>query len=420
MVTDTEWSAAPSPAMGGTASGFELVAEVFAEQLRTGVEVGASLAVYVGERCVVDLWGGQADVETERPWERDTRVVVFSVTKALAAMAMHLLAARGDLEWDAPVVRWWPGFGQAGKRGITVRTLLNHQGGVAGLEKRLELADCTRPERRGHVLDIIERQRPLWEPGTDQGYHATTFGLYAGEIFERIAGESMGTFLQRELFEPLGSDARMGTGEEHDVRCATLYPPSTRERVGSMLRAAVEAPESAEGRLMRELPRRRSVARLALSRPSLGPEGVSAYNGIPVRRACLPWASATASAQGIARAFLPFASGGQAGGRRYFPEESLTPIVGRQGWSRRDRVLQKPIGWSQGFMKEERHLFCPNATSFGHSGMGGALGWCDPSTGVSIGYVMNRMDWRIRSPRCLALCRALWECPPLLDARTGG
>ena len=82
-------------------------------------------------------------------------------------------------------------------------------------------------------------------------------------------------------------------------------------------------------------------------------------------------------------------------------------------WSNRDRVLQKPLGWSRGFLKEQRHLFSPNAESFGHAGMGGALGWCDPVEGLTFGYVMNHMDWRVRSPRCLALCRALYQSPAL-------
>jgi CubicO group peptidase (beta-lactamase class C family) len=136
-----------------------------------------------------------------------------------------------------------------------------------------------------------------------------------------------------------------------------------------------------------------------------------------VRRAQLAWASATASAHGLARAYLPFAAGGAALGRRFVRAATLAPIHARQSWSERDRVLQKPIGWSQGFLKEESHLFAPNPESFGHAGMGGALGWCDPVADLTIGYAMNRLDWRVRSPRALALCRALYACEPVRDQR---
>jgi len=56
------------------------------------------------------------------------------------------------------------------------------------------------------------------------------------------------------------------------------------------------------------------------------------------------------------------------------------------------------------------HVFAPGEEAFGHPGIGGALGLADPDRRLSFGYVMNRMDHRIRSPRCLALCHALYGC----------
>lgn len=89
-------------------------------------------------------------------------------------------------------------------------------------------------------------------------------------------------------------------------------------------------------------------------------------------------------------------------------EETLAPLYERQGWSEHDEVLQKPVGWSHGFLKEEPQLFSPTIESFGHAGMGGALGWCDPVKKLTFGYAQNLMDWRIRSPRAVALCNALY------------
>ena len=77
-------------------------------------------------------------------------------------------------------------------------------------------------------------------------------------------------------------------------------------------------------------------------------------------------------------------------------------------------MVQKPLGWSQGFLKEEAGVFGPTREAFGHAGMGGTLGWCDPVHGIALGYVMNRMDWRIRSLRALSLCRSLYSCEPVL------
>jgi CubicO group peptidase (beta-lactamase class C family) len=72
--------------------------------------------------------------------------------------------------------------------------------------------------------------------------------------------------------------------------------------------------------------------------------------------------------------------------------------------------MQKPLGFSQGFLKDELHVFAPSDEAFGHPGMGGALGLADPSRRLAFGYVMNQMDIRVRSPRCLALCHALYGC----------
>lgn len=408
-MTDLE---APFPARGRYAHGFEPVARVFAEHLSKGEEIGAGFTVFHKGKCVVDLHGGFADVASARPWEADTRIVVFSVTKGFVAMALHLLAERGDLHWDAPVADYWPNFARAGKERITVRMLMNHRGGLAALDRPVTLDDCTQANRWHLVREALEAQQPLWEPGEGQGYHAITFGMYARELFTRITGESLNAYLRRELFEPLGSDVYLSTPESEDERMATLYPPRNRDRVASMLRAIATAPTSTEARLARKVLAPSSMPRAAFGNPSLGHRGLAVYNELPVRRAELPWGSGTASAHGVARAYLPFAAGGSFEGRRYLRESTLAPVYARQGWSERDRVLQKPLGWSEGFLKEDRDVFGPTPEAFGHAGLGGALGWCDPVHGLAIGYAMNKLDWRVRSPRALALCRALYTCGP--------
>lgn len=401
------------PAEGTIEPGFEPLARVFAEHLRTGDEIGAALCVHHRGRPVVDLWGGVADVTTGRPWRESTRIVVFSVTKGLAAMALNLLADRGRFDWDAPVATYWPELAQAGKEGLSARTLFNHRGGLLALSEPLTMDDCLDPARASHVRGVLERQRPAWAPGETQGYHAVTYGMYARELFERIAGETMGAFLRRELFEPLGADVSLGTSSDVDASIATLYPPTIGRRVTGMLGAVLRGGDSNEARVARQLVARGSFVRGAFGNPRPGPRGMAEYNDVPVRRAELAWASATASARGLSRAYLPFASGGTFEGRTYLKPETLAPIHRRQSWSERDLVLQKPLGWSQGFLKEETRLFCPHPESFGHAGMGGALGWSDPVSEITFGYVMNRLDWRVRSPRAVALCRALYDCDPL-------
>lgn len=401
--------AAPSPVRGSYARGFAEVAHTFAAHFREQREIGAGLTVYQRGQCVVDLWGGYADTDMRSRFERDTRVVVFSVTKGLAAMALHLLADRGLLDWDAPVATYWPGFAKAGKGAITVRTLVNHRAGLAALDTPVTMADCVVPQRYPFLVRALESQKPLWTPGEGQGYHAVTFGMYVRELFERIAGESMGTFLNRELFAPLHADVSLGTPPEVDARVATLYPPSTRTRLTHLLVAALEG-GTTETRVARDVVEPGSIARRAFLNPALGSAGMRAYDRLDVRRGELAWAGATASAHGLARAYLPFANKGRHDDRTYLAPATLEGAYLRQGWSTQDTVLQKPLGWSCGFLKDEPHLFSPVVASFGHAGMGGSLGWCDPVNQTTFGYVMNQLDWRVRSPRAVGLCRALYRC----------
>jgi CubicO group peptidase (beta-lactamase class C family) len=281
----------------------------------------------------------------------------------------------------------------------------------------MTLDDYMDPKRAELLREALEQQAPEWTPGTDQGYHAITFGMYARELFERIAGEDMGAFLRREIFEPTGSDVWLGTPPSEDSRFATLYPPPAGARVANMVGRAVTEPTSMEARVFRAVLDARSTARRAFLNASTPKNDLTAYNRAPARRAVLAWGSATGSDHGVARAYLPFASRGVLGEKTYLKAESIAPAYRRAGWSDRDRVLQKPIGWTNGFLKEERHIFCPNPESFGHAGMGGSLGWCDPVEELTLGYAMNKMDWRVRSLRAMELCHSLYDCEAMVAPR---
>ena len=392
---------------GQYAPRFAPLAQRFAQSLERGEEIGASLCVYHRGEKVVDLWGGLADTATRTPWTADSLIVVFSATKGLTAMALNLAAQRGAFEWDAPVAQYWPAFAQAGKAHITVRQLFNHRAGLAGIHTPLTLAQLCDPAHANAVRTALETQAPAWPADADQGYHGISYGLYASAFFEQVCHEPLSTFLHREYLHPLGADVFLGTPAAQDERVATLYPHSTLNHLGKMAWSALRG-GSTESNVSRSF-LRGSHARQAFMNPPT-PGGIGVYNQLPVRRHNLAWASATATARGLARAYVPWSMGGQWQGQRYVAPETIAPIEQRQGWSEQDLVLGKPMGWAQGFLKEDDGVFSPNRASFGHPGMGGALGWCDPTAQLAFAYTMNRCDWRIRSPRALALCDALYGC----------
>jgi CubicO group peptidase (beta-lactamase class C family) len=289
-------NSAPHPARGTYEDGFEHVARTFARQLERE-ELGASFCAYHRGRCVVDLYGGVADPQRGERWREDTRVVLFSVTKGLASMAFTLLADRGALDYDAPVATYWPGFARAGKGAITVATLLGHRGGLCALDRALTMDDCVRPDRYAALVESLEAQRPLFTPERDQGYHAITFGMYARELFERIAKESLGTFLARELFEPLEAEVSLGTPAIHDERTARLVAPRIAIRLGRMALARIQDADSVDARVGKQILDRESLTRRAFLNPSLGKDGPAAYDRVEARRAELAWASATGTAR---------------------------------------------------------------------------------------------------------------------------
>src|SRR5262249_55588681 len=113
---------------------FGRVRDAFARNFAERGELGASFCAIAHGRTVADLWGGFADPARERPWREDTIVMVHSSTKGATAICAHVLAARGALDLDAPVARYWPEFAAAGKERIPVRMLLNHRAGLAAID----------------------------------------------------------------------------------------------------------------------------------------------------------------------------------------------------------------------------------------------------------------------------------------------
>jgi CubicO group peptidase (beta-lactamase class C family) len=387
---------------GFVAPGFEGVRDAFVANFTDRREIGAAYCVHLDGEVVVDLWGGVADPTTGRPWARDTPMIVFSATKGLAALRMLQLTEQGVFDPDAPVASYWPGFEAQGKEQVTGRMILNHRAGLSALDAALSIHDFADPS--GKVAAALAAQRPTWSPDTDQGYAACSYGAYVGELHRRLTGESLGRAFQREIAEPLGLDTWIGAPAEAIGRAARLVPVDKKTVVTRHVPTLLTR-RTHEGRLFRRIVRRSHLVNRAFTNPDMG--GFEAVNDPRVLGYELPWMGALTTARSLSRAYAAMV--GPVDGVQLVKPASLAPLRGRQSWSTRDRVLQKPLGWSQGFLKEESRLFSPNPNSFGHAGAGGSVGWVDPDRKLAIGYAMNRMDWRIRSPRALALAWATNE-----------
>ena len=232
---------------GTVSPGFEGVADAFAANFAEHGDIGAAVCVFHRGRPVVDLWGGHADREQGREWQRDTLQLVFSTTKGVAATCVHQLVERAVLDLDAPVATWWPEFAQAGKGDIPLRWVLSHEAGLAAVTGEVTMDDVLGWEG---VVEAIAAQAPVWEPGTAHGYHARSYGWILGEVVRRATGRSLGTYFADEIARPLGLDFFIGLPDGELGRVAKLYPPVIEPEAAAAMDAFL-GPDTLLGQVLR-------------------------------------------------------------------------------------------------------------------------------------------------------------------------
>lgn len=377
---------------GTVAEGFEPVAEAFAANFARLGERGAAVAVYRDGHRVVDLWAGTRDVDGSAPWERGTAQIVRSATKGVAAAALLLLHQRGLLDLDAPVGAYWPEFKAAGKERTLVRDLLAHRAGVPVLDRPLTPAEAADPDLGAAA---VAAQAPVWEPGTDHGYHAQTYSWLTGELVRRVAGRPIGDFVASEIAAPAGADVWLG------------LPASEQARVGRV--GAVSAPETPGALKVRP---KRAVADAYADPASLTRRAFAAITPLPdenapaYRSAALPASNGIATADGLARVYASLIGEVDGGIRLFTPE--TRELARAEASAGPDRVLVVGTRFGLGFMLHGPASPLLTPTAFGHPGRGGALAFADPASGVSFGYVTNGFQGGVTAdPRAQALVRAV-------------
>jgi CubicO group peptidase (beta-lactamase class C family) len=388
---------ASHPVEGHVNRRFEAVREAFAENFSRRGELGGACCVYHHGEKVVDLWGGIRNKETGEPWEQDTMVVVHSATKGLAAMTLAVAHSRGWLDYEERVATYWPEFAQQGKETITVRQLLAHQAGLFAFDEPVDRSVVADLDR---LAVVLARQRPTWEPGTRQAYHALTLGFYEGELMRRVdpRHRTLGQFFQDEIASPLGEDVYIRVPEDiPNARLAILSPPSRlRMLTGFPLRFTLEAmnPHS-------------NIYRALVMNP-----GSAVYQDeqrVYARNFEVPSGGGVGTARGIAHAYGTFAAGGRELGLRSETLDVLAAPATRPTHGFYDECMKADgMQFSLGFMKSTPMWPFGSARSFGSPGAGGSLGFADPEAGVGYAYVTSQMGTALTGdPRDVALRAAL-------------
>jgi CubicO group peptidase (beta-lactamase class C family) len=391
---------------GWTAPGWEKVRDAFDNNFATGLEVGAAFSAYHRGQKVVDLWGGVADDETGAPWVEDTLMLVFSTTKGATAVCANRLAQEGLLDTEAPVATYWPAFARNGKDEITVAHIMSHQAGLAWVDGQMTAAEALSWEP---VIEALENQAPAWKPGTQHGYHATTYGWLVGEVVRRIAGRTVGTFFADEVAGPLGLDFWIGLPEaqEHRVgRLISFIPPGI--SMETMAAEAVGEPDPVLEMFKSFLGPETPLGK-ALFAPGFALADADIWNSRAMRAAEVPAANGVTDARSIARMYAACID--EVDGVRLLTPSQVADATRQRTEGPNHVLMDMDIQFGLGFMLHSSAIPLGGPSSFGHFGAGGSLGWADPDADLSFGYVMNRMDIGLAGdPRSYDLVSACYDC----------
>uniref|UniRef100_A0A183BRZ5 Beta-lactamase domain-containing protein n=1 Tax=Globodera pallida TaxID=36090 RepID=A0A183BRZ5_GLOPA len=343
---------------------------------------GASLAVYWKGQLVVDLCGGYADKASLRRWDEGTRTILFSVTKAVAALAVHILVDRGCIAYSDTICTHWPEFARNGKERITLQDVLLHRAGLAVFDETVTLEAARDPIRIGQ---IIEAQKPNWALGSRSGYHAVTFGWLLDQIVRRVDPKKRGIaqFIREEITDKHGIDFHLGLPMPLAHTVSRLaYPPLCYQ-----LRELVRDPRVLVVQGVLHLRTRHSLrSRVVKNTPWVRVDGkVNTFNN-PKIFCGLEQAAALgiSRAKDVGKIFALMLSG------QLISQELLNQLSKPQIINQTDYVMKIPVSKGYGFMFE-KHPRKPGKWLYGHPGFGGSTVMVDPEEELVIAYVSNGM-----------------------------
>ena len=354
---------------GTTDSRFAPVRDAFAEVVENAAGTGAAVAAWHDGAWVVDLWGGWADAARSRPWERDSIVQPYSVSKPVAALAALMLVDRGTLELDAPVQRYWPEFVAP----ATVRHVLSHQAGIVLLD---EPAPTELFYDWDEMCTRLARQQPAWTPGQAHGESALFYGHLVGELVRRVDGRSIGRFLRDEV------DLEFAFGLSADEQAR-----------------AVDLTGLDEDFVRENLAGKPELYPRAIGNPP-GTRDAAVVNSAAWRSAEIPASNGHGTARGAAGLYAALLRG-------VLLSPDLLAEATRAQCSGPDRVFGHDNAWGLGFAVD--------ADGYGMGGIGGSLAAASTVGGYAFAFLTGSMGDHSRAAAVENVFRSCLGLSPLED-----
>ena len=359
-------------------------------------EVGSSLCVIVDGEIVVDIWAGHKNKTKTKEWSENTLSVAFSSTKAALALCAHMLIERGELDLKEKVTKYWPEYGKNGKEETTIEMILNHSAGLPAIKTEVKEGGFLDWD---YMVQLIENEKPFWEPGKETGYHMMTTGWLIGELIRRVSGKSLGEFFNNELVEPYGLNYWIGLPETEDKRVAEIIPfvPSSDDKPSGFASAFRNNKSS-------------------MQRLSLTNTGGYDFNSKEAYRAELGAIGGITDARSLAKLLTPLAKNNE----ELLSRDTVKKLSESNIKTTIDSMLLFPTNFSNGFMlnmdnrttfEGEGGSFIIGPNAFGHVGYGGSSAtFVDPDFKISFGYLTNKLGGEyLINNRAQSLINATYE-----------
>jgi CubicO group peptidase (beta-lactamase class C family) len=384
------------------------ITPLFRENFSRFGELGAGVSIWQNGEPLLDLHGGFRDSKREQSWTDDSIALVWSATKGIGSACLLHALQENKIKIERRVSEFWPEFGQSGKENVTVSELLSHSAGLCALDEKVKVTHYDA------VIHALEKQTPLWPPGSARGYHARTFGFLVDELTRRICGISISKYWRTVFAEPLALDFWIGLPDELNSRCATIYaarvgtPPESKKRLSGLDRQSGSD-------FYKDLITPGTLQQRTFTSP-YGLNAVSEMNKPENRAREFVSFGGIGSASALAKFYAMLANGGEINGRRFFTRDTINLMTTTisDGF---DLVFEIPTAFSAGFMKDSVNapprIFGPPASAFGHPGAGGSHAFADPENKIGFAYVMNQMEQSVLpNEKSLRLVDAMYAPQP--------
>lgn len=351
--------------------------DLFEENFVQYQELGASVCIIEGAEQKLNIGDGFIDRTRTTPWTSQTRVLIWSATKALASACLLHCCEQAGIALDRRVKDFWSEYSVNGKAETKLSHILSHQSGQPAL-RRPDIGILDHEA----VVQALAEQEPFWKPGDAHGYHARTYGFLVDELVRRISsGITVAEYFRETFGQPLDLDLWIGIPSELVNDVAPIQTPRQKRE------------SSFEDPFYQALADPTSLTRLAFTTPT-GPIAPSAFNAPEIRMHPLPSLGAIGTAESLARFYYRVFCEPQ------FLSLELLSTLAKTIVSGQDRVLQIPTAFGLGFMKDPispehkklRKIFGPSPATFGQPGAGGSHAFIDPDRKLAFAYVMNQME----------------------------